>query len=227
MAIVYQTVVNSELWPWHDEPPCNLTGVPVSICYGAWTVCSEEFIFTGEDFTVDVEWSSDPDHDPTQSTVTARFGHAGVEQPVTFLAFYFRAGAVNCGSGGSFPVTLSSVTAQWPLKSHPACSVHGTDILVRVVTEEFGELEGSFQWQGESVVVEVDTGALLATPSPSPTPSLSSGTTTPTAGPSEPAAFPTTGGPPSRGLDEQTVALLFACLVIAVGAASAVARRRP
>ncbi len=228
-ADVLQTVVHWTSWPWYDYPPCNLTGVPATICYGLWTSCSEEFIFNGDDVTVDIDWALDG---PDPPTVTARFEHAGREQPVTLLAWWFRAGAVDCGQGDTEPVTLSSVTAWWPLKSAEACSVPGTDILVSVLTEEFGELEGSFQWASEDVTFAVDTGILLSTPTASPSASPTTPTPPATDAPSPagttptPAGLPEAGGPPGSAFRPNAVVLVVFGAVSAVIVAAAGTMRR-
>ena len=230
LGISYQAIVQSIFWPWDDEPPCDQPGVPAQICYNPLILCSEEFIFTGVDITVEIEWGPLLPDVADLPLVRFSFAHDGSAQPVTLLAWSFASGTISCGGGGTEPISLSTLIMGWPPRE--ICGAIGLQVEVIFKTEEFGDLEGVFTWLGEALTLEVDTGALLATPTASPTvsPSLTaapSDTPAPSATASAPAALPDTGGPP-KGTSRPNVAALAmigAVAAAAVAAATAAARR--
>lgn len=230
---VFETIVNTAPWPWYDQPPCNLTGVPVRFCINSQLgFCSEEFIFEGEDAIADIDWSFFPGVLELPA-VTVNFGHGGVVQPVTLLAWSFESPGISCNAGETYPALLSTFVNVWTAAA-TGCGVHGLEIAVSLTTEEFGELEESFTWLGEDVSVEVDTGSLLPTPTASP-----NSTSVPTAAPTEPAAtatvsgpiaLPGAGGPPAAdGVSERTLGSLvlgvLGVVVATVGIGFAARRR--
>jgi hypothetical protein len=119
--------------------------------------------------------------------------------------------------------------------ANPPASVHELGILlhpqttcgpnldVTFNTVEFGDLRGSFVWQGEDLHYDVDTDAFLQTPTPSPglSPTLTASATV------SPAALPDSGGAP--GHTGSSLALLAGAALLGVGLATGAAlsvRRR-
>jgi hypothetical protein len=167
---VYEVIVDSLPWPWKTRAPCNHTGVPVQLCIDAdGSLCTDEFVFTGDDVTVDMEWS-ELEGFPDPPTISANFVHEAQPQLVTLLNWSFHTANTSCGGGQTTPVVLSSVTRWWPLSTHEGCADPPLDIVGRFETEELGELEGAFTWNGGDIVLEVETGVSLSTPTPSPFP---------------------------------------------------------
>ena len=230
LGISYQAIVQSIFWPW--DPPCDDPDAPAQICYNPLILCSEEFIFTGVDITVEIEWGPLLPDVADLPLVRFSFAHDGSAQPVTLLAWSFASGTVSCGGGGTEPISLSTLIMGWPPRE--ICGAIGLQVEVIFKTEEFGDLEGVFTWLGEALTLEVDTGALLATPTASPTVSPSptvapADTPAPSATASGPAALPDTGGPPQSTSRPNSVALAIigAFAVAAVVVATAAARRSP
>ncbi len=233
-TVSIETIVQSTYWPWDDEPPCNQPGASSRMCHSvALHICSDEFIFTGDDVTVDVELGPHtPDAVPI---VRFRFVHDGSAQPVTLLSWSFKSGGgKHCTVGSTDPTIVSTVVTGWigPTGGpRGVCATVGQEVDVRFKTEEFGELEGSFTWLGEDVTVAIDTGAFLSTPtaspsvSPSPT-TAATDTPSPTGTTPTPAGLPETGGQPGSSTRADTVALVVIGALTAVTAAAAAARRR-
>ena len=228
---IFETIVQMVFWPWSDDPPCNATGVPVRMCQSSRaTLCTQEFIFEGEDVMVDMERDDHPPGLSDYPAVMVNFGHDGVAQPVTLLWWHFGSPSVDCGVGGvEFPATVSSFVRVWPTVPREECKTLGLDLTATFDTEEFGVLQASFQWQGEDVTLEIDTGSLLSTPTPTPTPAP---TGAPTAGPTPtgtpgPVSLPEAGGPPpGGGTSMRALGLTFLGVLVAVTVTVFLARRR-
>jgi hypothetical protein len=174
--VAYEAIWNQTAWPWSEYPgqpaECSQAPVSVRICHGPDLGCSHEFVFEGDD--VIVESSFLENVFPDASLAIAHFVHAGVPQTVSVTGWQFTAGGHVCGAGPTSavyvpPAVVSVVGRLW--SAGPGCDT--PEIEVHFNTLEFGELEGSFLWEGGTVHYDVDTGAFAPTPSPSPTPSLS------------------------------------------------------
>lgn len=212
---VRETITQGAPWPWVSRRPCNELGATVRVC-DLFERCTSDFLYTGQDVSLDTAVPVVPEI----ATVTTHFVREGAAQPVTLLAWGFAVGNAGCGGGDTLPVILTKVTRWWP--SLGPCAVEGADVSVRLVTEEFGELRTTFQWNGTDVNYEVEIKT-ATTPSPSPprTPIATGSTPTP-ATPTvaltdtqTPSALPNSGGPPPGER--------FPALPAVVGLAAAVA----
>lgn len=188
-AVVYDTILNETPWPIFPSPPCNSIGVPTRICYSPlFTLCSDEFVWEGSDLQVDMPWPEEPG----KPKIITHFAHQGVTQPVTVLGWEFATDSRTCGGGNTPPATVPSIVSYWPAAT-PGCDILDMDAQISFLTEEFGILEGSFVWNREDVALEIDTGALLDTPTPSATVKATD-TSTPA-----PAQLPEAGGTGAGG----------------------------
>jgi hypothetical protein len=190
------------------------------------TVCTDDFIFTGEDVTTDAEWSVLPGMRELPR-ITMLFAHAGVAQPVTLTHWSFASAGMDCGHNRTGPVTLDSLIYVWSGYTVFGCEDIGREVEAKFTTEEFGELTGSFTWLGEDVDIEIDTGTLLVTPIPSPSPT--SDQTPPASSPSPivtPAALPVAGGQTDAGTGGASPGLVVAGLLVLFLASLVSARRR-
>lgn len=209
--ITYETIVSVTLWPWGSNPPCNEVGASVRVCEAPEQFCSNEFVYTGEDAGVELPIQDLPADIPL---ATARFVHDGVPQTVTITAWLFLAGGQVCAASSSLtdPAVVSVVAWGIASKCVPSGDVH-----VRFTTVELGDLEATFEWNGDDVGYDVDTGTFLQTPSPSPkvTPSVTIPSET-----ASPAQLPKSGGRPEGSHPSVAkgafIAMLFAASISAL-----------
>jgi hypothetical protein len=205
-------------WPWHDYLPCNEVGLPVQICVYLDRICTDPFTFDGHDMTVDLNWPEIPG----LHTVTAHFIRDSRSQPVSITSWSIDAGVtdngqvVYCSRRTTPPVTLTNVISWW-WDGGGYCS---GNVHARFTTVEFGELHGSFVWNGGDVDYDVIVPAASPSASPSTLP-----TAVPTMAPVTPAALPSAGGPPAGG--SGVVEVMTVLTALAVGAGGwLIARRR-
>jgi len=171
-AVVYEAIWNGTAWPWNppspSQTPCNWTPATIRICEAPALGCAPEFVYRGEDRIIE---SPLDQAIPNRRLAVANFTHKGIPQTVSVTGWIFTVGDRVCGAGGTSslyvpPAIISSVGRFWP--PSPACDE--TQVTVRFNTLEFGELEGSFEWTGETIHYNVETGGFTSTPSPVPTP---------------------------------------------------------
>ncbi|HUF54181.1 MAG TPA: hypothetical protein VMR52_10470 [Dehalococcoidia bacterium] len=223
LLVFIDTIVNKTLWPWSDSETCNRTGVLVRICEGLFpTICSEEFVFEGADVLVELDYGAAKPSLLEEPRVLVEFGHNGIPQGVTLKEWQIISPEIQCSSGAEFPAQVSQFVALWPT----SCRVEGADFVGTFVTEEFGELEATFRWEDTLIVkAQVDTGALLETPTPSATATTAPESDTPGPVTHTPAELPDTGGNPSRPSEASWWPLLL-LLPLGAGASVLLARRK-
>jgi hypothetical protein len=212
-AVVFESIVGQTVWPWRDGPPCNVANSAVRLCIFV-TECSEEFVFDGSDEEVELRLPEKPTSEPGHSFVVGHFVHDGVPQTVSITAWKFVVGNFVCSigwidSGGSLPAVVSEIGRTWP--TSPQCESTGSPVNVTFTTQELGDLEGTFVWDGSDVDYEIETGAFLQTATPAVTSSVS-----PSAA-ATPGSLPQAGGSPgSRGAAELVGLVGFGLLLFMV-----------
>jgi len=209
-----ERIVDIVEWPWVE---CSTSREPIRICIpAALTVgpfCTNPFLFTGDDVAVDLAWPASA-WNPLP-TVTAHFVRDGQPVSVTILGWWFSTGDTICDTHITPPrtsppvVTTAVVTSAYIIPrsaSVAECSQIGTKRIARFTTQEFGDVEGTFDYAGADVTFDVEVSpAASVTPSPSPPPSPS------------PGSLPHTGGQPGR--NRIPVAAVAGCLVALAGVA--------
>lgn len=194
-------IVSEVWWPWSENAPCNWLGLPAHICSGA-NNCSEEFVFEGEDLTVDFNWREDSFGGAPFAT--AHFRQDGAPVQVTITNFDLGQGDDPCLSASwpafwpdTPPATLSDL-------SHDigAICLEAGAVRAKFTTVEFGELEATFTWNGGDVSYDVIIPSAL-TPTPVPTPTAT------------PAALPRAGGSPTNGVTPASAMIIGAIALFA------------
>ncbi len=224
-VVSFPAIWNHTGWPWpssYAEGACQLAPATVRICEVP-SHCSPEFPYEGGDILV--SWPIDALYEPFPDAriAVARFIHQGLPQTVTVQGWLFESGATTCTSGvlGSSASNPPAAVRELGIVMASASKCAGQTQVVTFNTVEFGELHGSFVWQGEDLHYNIDTGAFAQTPSPGPSPTL-----TPSPAVS-PAALPDAGGTPES--DRSPSAGLLAGLgaaAVGVIAASVAATQR-
>jgi hypothetical protein len=216
-----ERIVDIVKWPWTG---CSTANEPIRICVVSPTTqgqfCTNPFLFTGDDVAVDLAWPASAWQQLPK--VTAHFVRDGQPVPVTILGWWFATGDAICDAHiapthTSPPVVTTAVVAS--ALSVPqdtpvsVCGQAGTKRVARFTTQEFGDVEGTFDFAGNDVTFDVDVGP-SATATPTPLAQVSSSPMPPTP---SPASLPPAGGQPDT--NGVPIAALAGSLVALAGGA--------
>lgn len=206
-------------WPFPtawNEYPCNAIGLPVRLCNA--NLCTEEFIYQGEDATVDFEWSGQLPSTPTIPTVTGHFLRNGETTAVTVTAARVIGENGACRGSDNPPIIISEI--RWLNSNEPGGPCRS--VTATFTTVEYGVLEASIDIPAGvdfDYYIEVPAVPSAATPTAATTPTAAA---TPTA---TPASLPVAGGSPSSG--GATAIALGALGLVLMGSGAFLLKRRP
>lgn len=210
-----ERMVDIVKWPWAG---CSTANEPIRICVpvvptAAGPFCTDPFLFTGDDVAVDLPWPASAWEQMPK--VTAHFVRDGQPVPVTIIAWSFATGDPTCDAyiapPHTTPPVLTTAVVANALSIPPgdptsACGQSGTKRVARFRTQEFGDVEATFDYAGADVTFDVNVSpSASAIPSPSTAPSPSTG------------SLPYTGGQPDS--NHFPFAVLAGCLVTLAGSA--------
>ncbi|MCH7717880.1 MAG: hypothetical protein IIB21_00280 [Chloroflexi bacterium] len=190
-------------WPVTDDPPpCAETGTTLQICFGSLCV---QTLWEGEDVTVELEFP----RPPGASLVTARFvdGSTPVSVSITDWDYLVQGETCIIGQSRGPVVTTSVISRFWPARTDPttSCGDSGAAVSAVFLTEEFGEIQGSFVWTGQDVVFDVPVSEAQVSDTP---------TAEPPGLPSTGAAYPEKGSHETSWAPWLSLALLLAAFTL-------------